>query len=41
MRSLLPAAGSPAGVYVLEAAFLDPLTGVTLGRHSLPIVKQP
>jgi hypothetical protein len=33
-------AGSPAGVYVIEAVFLDPETGVTLGRHTLAVVKE-
>jgi hypothetical protein len=34
-----PAAGAPPGVYVVETAFLDPKTGVTLGRHTLAVVK--
>ena len=28
------------GVYLLEAAFLDPVTGVTLSRDVLPVVRE-
>lgn len=35
-----PVVGAPPGVYVVEAAFLDPETGVTLGRNTLAVVKE-
>ncbi len=36
----LDAAGVPLGVFLLEAALLDPETGVTLARHVLGVVKE-